>query len=545
MGSAPEPRGSQQQGVGALADRPVRTDSRPAVLPAGALERSVPPSRSDLAALAGLLVLLALLWGRGLPNWYWTDETLSLGISSHSLAEMRDVLSRDTSPPLYHVLLAGWTRLFGSSEVSTHALSLLFALAAVPAALWAGWSLFGRRTGWMVAGLAAASPFLATYATETRMYSMVALLSVLATATFVHAFVRRRRRFLPAFAVLTALLLYTHYWGIFFAVGAGAAVVVCWARGLDRRRLALDAAMTFGAIVVLFAPWVPTLLYQRVHSAVGWAHPPTLRVVRDDVLELVGGPAAAVALVLGAGAALVVLLRRPWTDASVLIVIAVVIALAVLAPGWLTSRSSSQWHGRYLGVLLGAVLLALGVALARSADLAVAAVVLAAVLSGPFAVPTARNAKSNVPGWAEDASSLLRPGDVVFAPIGDIPLLAHYLPGALRYATTTGAVVDPLAADWRDAVERIRRTDPVATVAPMVDSLAPGGHVVATCPTASESDLVGLPAFIQTEIRRCREATLHLLGRSDLQLARAYPHPPGAGSPHETRLLTKVAPPAS
>ncbi|HEX2273049.1 MAG TPA: glycosyltransferase family 39 protein [Acidimicrobiales bacterium] len=500
------------------------------------------PSRFDLAALAGLVVVLALLWGRGLPTWYWTDEGLSLGISSHPLGQMRELLAQDTSPPLYHVFLLGWLRLFGSSEASTHSLSLLFALATVPAALWAGWSLFDRRTGWMAAGLAAASPFLAFYATETRMYSLVALLSLLTTATFLHAFVFRRRRFLPAFAVLIALLLYAQYWGIFFALGAGAAVVVCWARGPDRRRLVIDAALAFGAAAVLFTPWVPTLLYQRAHSAVGWALPPTMQLVRDDVVGLVGGPAAAVALALCGGTALMVMLRRPWNDASIVIVVAVVVSLVVVGAGWATSRASSQWHGRYLGILLGPLLLALGAALARAGDLAIPVVVIVGILSGPFAVPSARNAKSNVPEWVEETSPLLLENDVVFGPIGDIPLLAHYLPDGLRYATTTGPVKDPLAADWRDAVERLDRTDPVATLSPLVESLAAGGHVLVTCPTAEEADLVGLPTYIQLEIRRCRQGTHHLLERRDLRVERAFPHPRASGSPHETRLLTKVAP---
>ena len=49
---------------------------------------------------------------------------------------------------------------FGRSEENTHVLSLLFALLAIPAALWAGRALFGRRAGWFAAALAAFNPFL-------------------------------------------------------------------------------------------------------------------------------------------------------------------------------------------------------------------------------------------------------------------------------------------------------------------------------------------------------------------------------------------------
>ena len=45
------------------------------------------------------------------------------------------------------MLLHFWIRLFGDSEAATHSLSLLFGLLTIPAGMWAGWSLFGRRAG--------------------------------------------------------------------------------------------------------------------------------------------------------------------------------------------------------------------------------------------------------------------------------------------------------------------------------------------------------------------------------------------------------------
>lgn len=475
-----------------------------------------------------MLALLALLWGRGRETWYWIDEALSLGIASHRLAAMPEVLAQDTSPPLYHVLLRGWILAFGTSEASTHTLSLLFALAVVPAALWAGWSLFDRRTGWMCAALAALSPFLATYANETRMYSLVALLSVLVTATFLHAFVLRRRRFLPAFAVLLTLAIYTHYWGLLLALGAGAGVLACLTLRVDRRQLILDAALAFGAVAALFAPWVPTLLFQRAHSAVGWALPPSVQLVRDDLVGLLGGPFAAVALALGAGTALVAVLRPPWTRIASLVAVAVVIAAVTLGAGFVTSRSSSQWHARYLGVVLAPILVILGVGLARAGNAAIATLAVVAVLSGPINV-VRPDAKSDAKAVAEQAAPLLGPDDLVFAPIGAVPLLAHYLPPGLRYATTTGPVVDPLAADWRDAVERLRASRAEATLEPMLDRLATGAHVLVTCPLVDESSLGGLPEYIHLEITRCLEAQRLLLEDPALEVVEVLEYPVDAG----------------
>ncbi len=503
---------------------------------------NVVSGRGDVVALAGLVAVTAVLWGRGGGTWYWTDEGLSLGISSHSVAGILDVVRQDTAPPLYHLLLHGWTEVVGSSERATHGLSLVFALAVIPAALWAGRSLFDRRTGWMCAALAALSPFLATYANETRMYSMVAVLSVLATATFLHAFVFGRRRFLAPFVVLLTLTLYTHYWGLFLTLGAATAAVVCVVHAADRRRLATDAVLAFGAVGLLFAPWLPTLAYQRAHSAVAWSVPPTLQVVRDDIVGLVGGPVPAVALALGAGAALTVLLRWPWDRASLAIAAAVVMGVIAVAAGVATSRTSSQWHARYLGIALAPVLLTFGAALARAGPVALPVLAVVGVLSGPIAVKVPLHAKSNVKGWAGEAAPSLRRGDVVFAPIGGVPLLAHYLPDGLRYATTTGPVADPLAADWRDALERLDRSDPAAILSPFVDTLAVGGHVLVSCPPAEGYVVDDLPVFIRTEIRRCLEGQGHLLGDPRLEVVMSLRYPASPDLPVAARLLRKLPP---
>ena len=42
----------------------------------------------------------------------------------------------DGSPPLYYLLLHGWMAIFGETEAATRALSLVFALVAVPVAYW-------------------------------------------------------------------------------------------------------------------------------------------------------------------------------------------------------------------------------------------------------------------------------------------------------------------------------------------------------------------------------------------------------------------------
>src|SRR4051794_19314985 len=185
-----------------------------AALPRRVSLRSLVGTPAVVAAgtLAVLVAASALLRTGSIAGPFWIDEGISVGIASHALTDIPGVLRQDGSPPLYYMLLHEWMRAFGDGEAATHSLSLLFAIATVPAALWAGWSLFGRRAGLICGVLAAVNPLLSAYAEETRMYSLMALLGLLAAAALVHVFVFRRRAYLALLIPMLAALLYTHNW---------------------------------------------------------------------------------------------------------------------------------------------------------------------------------------------------------------------------------------------------------------------------------------------------------------------------------------------
>src|SRR5215212_3390685 len=84
-------------------------------------------------AVGGLVLLSIFLRTRDFDVGFWIDEGLSVGIADRPLSEIPAALRLDGSPPLYYSLLHVWMALFGSGEPATHALSLLFALLAVPA----------------------------------------------------------------------------------------------------------------------------------------------------------------------------------------------------------------------------------------------------------------------------------------------------------------------------------------------------------------------------------------------------------------------------
>ena len=189
--------------------------------------RSLASARIVVPVGLGLLMVLSLMLKDAELNvGYWVDEGLSVGIADRPLLDIPGILRQDGSPPLYYMLLNVWLGLAGSDERATHTLSLLFALAAVPVAFWGAGLVFGRRAAWIAAVLTVFNPFLSQYAQETRMYSLVVLLSMLATSLFLRTYTgdeRPARRWPVLFALALATTLYTHNWALFLGMAMGIA----------------------------------------------------------------------------------------------------------------------------------------------------------------------------------------------------------------------------------------------------------------------------------------------------------------------------------
>jgi MFS family permease len=448
---------------------------------------SIPEARVARVVLvaAGTLAVLAIslqVRTRALGAPFWLDEGLSVGIASHPLHAIPAVLRQDGSPPLYYALLHVWMGVFGRTEAATHALSLVFALATVPVGLWLGGTLFGRRAGWTCAGLCAFNPLLSAYAQETRMYSLVALLSLLVSGAFVHTFVFRRRRYRWLLGAALAALLYTHGWGVFLGAATGLAFLVLLARAGDRRAFAVDGAGAFGLAAVLFAPWLPTLLFQAAHTAAPWASAPHVSALPRALQRVAGGPGPVFALLVAASAAGAALWRRRRADEVVAGAALLGIAVTTALLAWGFSQHSPAWASRYLIILLGPLLLFGALALVRAGPAGVAATMLIAVAW--FGQPAYHSLvrKSNIRTVAARLEPRLRHGDFVVAAQPETgPLLRYTLGPGLRYADAMGRVADPAVMDWRDALPRLRASTPRAVLA-LADGLPHGGRIALVRP---------------------------------------------------------------
>lgn len=168
--------------------------------------------------LLGLSVLAVLPRLTHLGSSLWNDESFSthvwLGFSRQTLAWM----AYDTHPPLYHLVMLLWVSVFGDSALSIRALPLLCSAASV---FWMGRVaayLVGPGGGVLASALLALSGASVFYAQEARSYSLVILLLLLMSESFLRYVRGCDRRALKRLLLCSLLCAVTHVYAFLFVL---------------------------------------------------------------------------------------------------------------------------------------------------------------------------------------------------------------------------------------------------------------------------------------------------------------------------------------
>ena len=165
---------------------------------------------------------------------------------------VRAVFQSDTSPPLYYLLLYGWTRSFGTSDWAVRMFSVVAALACFPLIWSIGRQLAGIRGALAACALYTLSPTAVYYATEGRMYSLLWLFTLCSMAMTLRMW-RHGSDFttLTLWVLSAAAGLMTHYFFI-FVFAALCAGLMLMPRRASRMSRFWAAPPSVG---LLIAPW--------------------------------------------------------------------------------------------------------------------------------------------------------------------------------------------------------------------------------------------------------------------------------------------------
>jgi mannosyltransferase len=241
--------------------------------------RRRPPDRAETSDPIGLRVAIVVVIAVAIALRFlcrsdlWLDEALTVNVARLPVRQIGPWLRHDGAPPLYYWMMHYWIRVFGNSHMAVRSLSGVFSVATLPLAYFCGKRVGGRRTAWITVLVLATSPYAFLYATTVRMYSLEAFLVFAGILAVRRAFDRPSLGRVALVGALSALLLYTQYWGLYALAALGLFLLATVRRSPDHRVAAGRLLVAVVAGAATFAPWLPTFLYQAKHTGTPWGKP--------------------------------------------------------------------------------------------------------------------------------------------------------------------------------------------------------------------------------------------------------------------------------
>ncbi len=215
-----------------------------------------------------LVHLLLTLWNRNAQG-LWLDEAYGVLLSRLPVSALPEYLKVDSGPPLlyafFHSLRTVWTESVAMYRAPVLAAGILGLIA-----IWhIGRTWRGIWTGGFCAALWAASPLILHYEREARIYTTLALVTLVHIWALQRMAVGRGRpRHAVGLALALCLGLYGHNFGWFLIPGAWLALILCRAPRGAWKLLGFTQVVTG----LLYLPWLPILAGQlgETERTIGW-----------------------------------------------------------------------------------------------------------------------------------------------------------------------------------------------------------------------------------------------------------------------------------
>ncbi|MGH9545169.1 MAG: glycosyltransferase family 39 protein [Terriglobales bacterium] len=288
--------------------------------------RALVPSRNlTLLILSVITVAGAALRLHGLgARSLWIDEAASVRFATMAWGPFLHTLwNYQGNMSLYYLLLRWWIHL-GDSEFMVRGLSVLLGVLTIPAIYLLGARLFDRATGLASAALLSVHSFHIHWSQETRAYTLLVLLLVLATCLLISALESNRSRNWIVFSVAAALSVYAHIFALLVLLAHAFSIVFPRPYRVEMRKAAV-AAILFAFLCAPMAAFV--LLHHS--DQIAWIPQPSWADM-SEFLQLLTGQG---------GIALVVIYFA-------------LCGLAFLQPAGEAGPDKTRWGLRLLGLWL-------------------------------------------------------------------------------------------------------------------------------------------------------------------------------------------------
>jgi len=189
---------------------------------------------------------------------YWWDEIATIRLARMSPRDfLQSLWGFEANMSFYYLLVRGWIR-FGDGETWLRLLSVIFAIAAIPAIYAAGKAVSGRATGLLAALLLSINAAHVAYAQEARGYSLLILLCTLSLLFFFRIEDAGTGNAV-GYVIVSALAVYAHFFAVFFLFAQWLSLLWLPGNGAQRRKFILPVSLT----LVFIAPALYYMAFRR------------------------------------------------------------------------------------------------------------------------------------------------------------------------------------------------------------------------------------------------------------------------------------------
>jgi len=230
-----------------------------------------------------MLILSVVMTFSGIDSdALWYDESYSVATANHPMGEMLSLVSTDSHPPLYYILLRIAVVVFGNSLVVIRGLSAVSVIGVVALAYFLLRRRWGSPGSLAFAFLILATPMSIGAAHEARMYTLASFFVTGMVIAGYGALTENRKRDWVALVLFACAAAWTHYFAL---IAAGVYWCVIFAKtvatrdrsglGKFRRDSPFVRCLFAGAaVLILYLPWAFNLVNQASRVAQNyWIQP--------------------------------------------------------------------------------------------------------------------------------------------------------------------------------------------------------------------------------------------------------------------------------
>jgi len=190
------------------------------------------------------------------------DEIFSVKAASGSFSHVfRTSLADVTHPPLHNLILHGWIRFFGSSEVSVRIPSIVASAVFLLSLHWLTSRISSSFSAFLAVLLCAVSPFFVFHGEEARPYSLAACLALFSACAMLRGLDSPGLRWSLIYGISCAALVYTQYLGVLILLPQFGFIAL--SESPARRKLLLAGGL--GMLSIL--PWLSLVGMGIVHES--------------------------------------------------------------------------------------------------------------------------------------------------------------------------------------------------------------------------------------------------------------------------------------